>query len=322
MTLPTHARSGNDSPLQLGAVRPPVQTRLLDRNRTNRSNPGAEGARPRPAGEVPAEITEELLGDLSALQRTFVHDFPSRRSFAVISWGCAATKWLAMVLNAHPDIFCVHAANVHWSAMGISKPLDGLEYLRVVAAMGAAYPVVGDVHGISRHHVPQLRRLLKKHFNACVLVREPMARLKSQLALFHKYRQFQAWDVAYIDDVLESCQITLPAQGYEYKLFVHGASMLNAIHEERQVGKVYRSEDFTSNAEVLGDLIDDLTRGTVCPDQTWLFEMIDQRKVNCHVGHQPLEFEDWQMDVIKKVVREESWDSYMSLGYAKPPFIL
>lgn len=326
MTLPLDGQSGRVCQVQAGKsgslTRKTAQAKLVSHSVNGNSRRATQLKRPSKKAPVSVEVAEQLFGDLSPLQRTFVADLPTRHSFAAISWGCAATKWLALVLNAHPDIFCVHAANVHWSAMDVTCPLDGLEYLRIIAAMGAGYPVVGDVHGIARHHVPRLRKLLKKQFNACVLIREPMARLKSQLALFQKYQQFQAWDVAYVDALLKTYRITLPARDYESRLFVHGVNMLNAIEEERQVGKVYRSEDFTSNTGVLGELIDDLTCGTIRPEQSWLLDMVEKRRINCHVGSRPVRFQDWQMDVIKKLVREEAWDNYMSLGYAKPPFIL
>jgi hypothetical protein len=68
--------------------------------------------------------SKHLFGGLSDFQAAFLKYHSSPQQFAVVSWGCAATSWLARVLNGHPDIYCVHAANRVWEVLGNFECLD------------------------------------------------------------------------------------------------------------------------------------------------------------------------------------------------------
>jgi len=72
--------------------------------------------------------------------------------FVVVSWGCAATRWLATILNNHPEIFCVHALREYWPGIG----REDVSYLYTLASHGAVYKAVGDVHGITGANIPWL----------------------------------------------------------------------------------------------------------------------------------------------------------------------
>jgi hypothetical protein len=54
--------------------------------------------------------------------------------FAVVSWGCAATKWLAKVLNSHPEILCFHAGN--GAVATFHSSMNSLQYFRVLSHLG------------------------------------------------------------------------------------------------------------------------------------------------------------------------------------------
>ena len=75
----------------------------------------------------------------------------------MISWGCAATHWLARALNSHADIFCVHAGNFSRHQYGRAPYLDGPEYLQVIGQMGCSYAAAGDVHGVNIRTIMKLR---------------------------------------------------------------------------------------------------------------------------------------------------------------------
>src|SRR5579871_4743650 len=260
-----------------------------------------------------------LVSDLSEYQAAFLKTYFCPQLFAVVSWGCAATAWLARTLNHHPDIFCVHAANHGWQVLGNCDRLDGLPYMRVLGNMGADHLAAGDVHGVSRHHVHELKQILGKHFNSAVVVREPVGRLRSQLALFAKFQKYRTWDIGYIESIIPRKRVVLPADTYECRFFVHAANMLNAILEEKSVGRIFRSEDLTKWPECLGDFVEEITGGEVSPNMEWLRSAIARPRLNIH-RHQPARqpFENWQLDVIQKVVEPESWEIYETLGY--PPW--
>jgi hypothetical protein len=92
--------------------------------------------------------------------------------------------------------------------------------------------------------------------------------------------------------------------------------MLNAILEEREVGQVYRSEDLTQRAEVLGEFMEEITRGKVSPSTDWLRSAMKTSRVNRHADpHQDRRLSDWQVDVIRKTVDPRSWELYEALEY-------
>lgn len=264
---------------------------------------------------------EELFEGLTDYQRAFLRKYPCPQLFYVVSWGCAATAWIARILNQHPDIYCVHAANHHWHVLGNGEKLDGARYLRIIGSQGHAHVAAGGVHGLSRHLVPECRRIFGNQFNAAVVVREPLARIRSQMALHRDFDGLQVFDLGYLDAILDRTGIALEPGDYQSRLFVHAVNMLNAVLEEREVGKIYRCEDLTSDTGVLGEFVDEITRGKVSPDSQWLNSAVKTKKVNVHAGRFPSrELDDWQIDVIRKVVDPRAWDLYESLGYARPEF--
>jgi hypothetical protein len=119
--------------------------------------------------------------------------------------------------------------------------------------------------------------------------------------------------------VISRTGVTLPANNYRCRFFVHAANMLNAILEEREVGRVYRSEDLTQRAETLGDFVEEITRGAVSPSADWLRSAIQTPPMNRHAErHRDPEFADWQVDIIRRVVDPRAWELYEGLGY--PPW--
>jgi hypothetical protein len=264
---------------------------------------------------------EQFVDGLTDYQQAFLRKYPYPQLFYVVSWGCAATSWLATVLNRHPDIYCVHAANMHWHVLGNSEKLDGVPYLRIIGSQGHAHTAAGGVHGISRHLIPECRRKFGAKFNAVVVVREPVSRLESQLALYDDFEGLKVWNVDYLDAVLIRSGIVLAPGDYRSRLFVHAANMLNAILDEDEVGKIYRSEDLTSNVQMLGEFVEEITRGKVSPDSAWLQSALETKKVNVHAGQRPRRgLDDWQIDVVRKVVDPKAWDMYEALGYPRPEF--
>jgi hypothetical protein len=135
-------------------------------------------------------------GDQATQQQLFLHHYPPTQAFAVVSWGCAATAWLAKILNSHPEIFCVHALRSYWTTLGQATGLDDLTYMQVIASQGHAHKAAGDVHGIDRANIPTLRQAFGPRFNAVVVVRHPLPRLCSLLAFFARYQALQAWDTS------------------------------------------------------------------------------------------------------------------------------
>lgn len=244
------------------------------------------------------------------------------RVFSVISWGCAATNWLAHVLNSHPDIYCVHASNHLWHGFAEAPFLDGMRYLQLLQIEGRTCLAAGDVHGVSRFKIPELKAAFGSKFSAAVLVREPVARLTSLLAMYEKDGHLMPYDAEFIDTLIDRHSLVLPDRSHPTKLFVHAINMLNAIHDELEVGKIFRQEDITARPGSLEALVKEITAGAVSPKREWSEDAIGTRRLNAHaVARKPFEPCGWQLDVVRKVVGPDTWQVYADLGYRRPDFV-
>ena len=246
------------------------------------------------------------------------------RVFAVVSWGCAATNWLARALNSHPDIFCVHAGNFYWHHYGRAPYLDGPEYLGTIREMGSSYAAAGDVHGVDLRAVGAARETFGDQFACAIVVREPIARLYSQIALFQSNLHTRAWNVDYVERFIDQ-GVALPVDNYESRLTLHGVSMLNSIVTEQATARVWRCEDLTTRAEVLAEFVTEIAGSSVRVDPNWAQATVALPAVFQHAtdGHlsQDRRPPDWQIDAIRKIVSPRAWDLYSQLGYAAPDFL-
>ena len=267
--------------------------------------------------ETPAYLIGLPKEEIAACRQT-----PVRQVFAVVTWGCSASHWLSAMLNTHPDIFCVHDANSLWRRLGRAPQLNGTEYLRIIGLQGVACAAAGDVHGVGLHTLPQLRQDFGDHFQAAVVVREPLPRLRSQLALYGNNSWTGHWDIEYVYKFIRQ-GVRLPADTYENRLVLHAIANLNCIIAEHAAAQVWRTEDLTADGEKLGAFIDHITRGAVRPDTAWTSNAVARPKLTSHTSRRPSDeaFEDWQIDAIRRIVHPRAWDLYAELGYTRPAFL-
>jgi len=248
--------------------------------------------------------------------------YPPARVFAIISWGAAATSWLAWALNAHPDIYCVHAANHFWNVLGNAPRLDGVEYIQLLSRQGSAHRVAGDVHGVSRHLVPAIRKAFGDAFRSAVVIRDPLPRLRSQYALMNRYKEYHCYDVSYVDGLIDRLNLPVAKDDFDRKLSVHGINMLNAIVEEVAVGPVFKSEELTSDSQALERLIHAIAGQDTVVDAQWCQRIVASPPRNSHRRHETdILSEPWFRDLISRVVRPEAWELYHKYGYEPPAFL-
>jgi hypothetical protein len=242
--------------------------------------------------------------------------------FAVVTWGAAASNWLALALNSHPKIYCSHALNGEWATATGQPRIDGLEFINALYYCFREYPACGDVHGLSRDTIPKIRSALGGRFGCAVIVREPVARLRSALSLALRQASTKAWGP--LDYVLEFVNkgCPLPEDTYENRLTIHNINMLNSVIEESPLASVWRQEDITSNARKLRDFTTQLTNGVVQPSLKWAREAIAIPPTSSHTAKAtPPPFSDWETEAIRRVVKPQAWQIYADLGYSLPTFL-
>lgn len=236
--------------------------------------------------------------------------------FSVVSWGCAGTAWLARALNSHPDVFCVQGANHYLQSMRGIAPMDGLEYMHVIAAIATGHSAVGDVHGISRHLIPELRENYGDVFSSAVVVRDPLPRMHSQLALFKTLPAAGLWDLGYVEALAVQLGQNPAAMTQEDRLKLHAFNMLNTIVEEKLVGPIYRIEDLVGKRDSMASLLDHLTHGRLQSPGWWLDHVQNLPALNGHKepGQRP-EFLPEELRILSQVVTPEAKALYRDLGY-------
>lgn len=237
--------------------------------------------------------------------------------FAIVSWGCAATAWVARALNSHTDILCLHASNHVWPRGRAAAALDGVDYLAVLANLGAWYGAVGDIHGISREAVPAARAALGDGFSCAVLVRDPWARYRSQIALFERCN-YEGWGALdYVRDVAAVHGDNPDTLSRVERHLIHAASCLNAIVAEAKLGPVFRCEDVTRDTRALCRLARTVTAERFSIDERWAERALAIEQVNTHVrGNGPPGHDERAQQILTRYVTPEAWDIYRRLGYA------
>ena len=248
-------------------------------------------------------------------------DLSAERLFAVVSWGAAATVWLAHALNECPDIFCVHQGNEMLREYAGVNDLPATRYFELLRVLGGGSQAAGDIHGITRMDVPVLRQKFGDIFRVVVLVRDPLPRLRSQFALLTEVQRngrepSEVWgDLGYLDGLFPQVMRALPTGSYAERFFVHSVSMLNAILEESSLAPIVRMEDLTSRADALLTFVSELTGGTVTPPNEWAEARVAAPRMNPHVVT-PLKLTDWQCKVLVDVFNPASISLYRALGYS------
>jgi len=71
----------------------------------------------------------------------------------------------------------------------------------------------------------------------------------------------------------------------------------------------------------LKSLIEEISGGELSTNDELLNRMIKTPPVDQRASKEKIEFEDWQIDVIKTTVDEKAWKLYSELGYEIPKFI-
>ncbi len=243
------------------------------------------------------------------------------RLFAVVSWGNAGTHWLSKVLNAHPEVLCLHNARNPWTRLAGMPRVDDVTYMKIVANVGDGYRVAGDCHGIWATSIPEMKAKWKDRFHAAVVVRHPIPRIASLWSLATKLG-FHHYDLDY--RFLRS--VTPPKLKWvkteEHLFFVHAARMVNNVITERKVSPIHRMEALTTDRSEVRGLLRHLSGEELDFDPAVLEPVFSQKVISHSGSGSPKEPElvfkslpAWQKEIFTAVFDPKARAIYESLGY-------
>lgn len=245
--------------------------------------------------------------------------FPSL--FAIVSWGAAATHWLSKVLNAHPDVLCLHNTHSHWARKSGSARVDDLTYMQIIHRAAQGYRLAGDCHGISGTSIARLRSQWKDRFRSAVVVRHPIPRLASAWNLATKTRfQYHELDHDRLRASAPSELRWLKSEG-DF-VFLHLAGMINSIQTDDKIGPIYKMEDLVVDQDQVRSLLRFLSAEQLDFDPA-LPEAVFRQELVSHSGKDAprdpeLVFQSlsgWQKEIFTAVFESRSRQIYESLGY-------
>lgn len=189
--------------------------------------------------------------------------------------------------------------------------LQGVDYLQVIASQANGYTAAGDVHGVRRTDVAALQAQFAEKFRHAVVVRDPLPRFASQLALYQQYPESGVWgDMRYLTPILGEHGLDIEQFTYEELLRFHAANMLNSILEEQKIGGVFRSEDLTSDPLAFANFVQHLIGDAIPRDEEWAARVVSKPTINRHrVGGRSM-LTELERHALSICVRPETWAAY------------
>lgn len=250
-------------------------------------------------------------------------------------WGSAGTRWLAKLLNAHPDIFCLHAPIFpRFNHVALKDSLEIVGALFHGKGLGHPYSHVGLTHGVSLewhshfvHHFEQVRGF--------ITIRHPIPRIHSTYShnMVPGVAKAKQADAEFISNLmkyherLETLSGKIFPKDYEALSFYHGCGMVNAIVSEVASGlPLFKYEDLTTDYRMVQHLLRIISDDHLDMGQS-LIERIQQTPVGTRAGRVQdksprLIHESWnevQREAFHWLVTKESIGLYRKAGYELDP---
>ena len=233
--------------------------------------------------------------------------------FAVVTWGCSGSTWFAKILNSHPDIFCLHAYNQHIALTTDTEANEGIEYLKSISISAHGYKLAGDIHGINRAEIENIRNYFNEQINVAILIRNPLDRLKSMYANMLVYGGGTG-NYKYIKDRL--MELNYKSLSKEVVLFAHSINMLNAIIDESKFSDFIIEMEKLNDKKYLKQTIETLSRGSLQIEDDWL-ENLNITPFNSHIGKKCItQFSDTEKELIALILDDRALGIYEEIGYS------
>jgi hypothetical protein len=256
---------------------------------------------------------------------------PDRILFIGYCWGSAGTAWLAKLLNAHPDILCLHAPILpRFNHFALEDSLELIRALFHEKSFGRFYSFVGLTHGVPL----EWHSHLVSHFEQVrgfITIRHPIPRIQSTFnynmlrGVAEKKQVNAEWVSALMryHEKLETISGKTFPKDYEALSFYHGCGMINAIVGEVASGlPIYKYEELTTDYRTTQHLLKFISDDRLGMDQS-LLERIQHTPINTRTGRienrSPRSvYESWnefQREAYHWLLAEETIELYRKAGY-------
>lgn len=257
----------------------------------------------------------------------------------IASSGSSATKWIARVLDLHPDIKCWHANEETKDQSTLNSVDSFANSLSKQAADTNQY--VGAIH-ITPWHGRELQNNIESaNGRFCGVLRNPILRINSQsvakiqihaVSYDHYFKNLR-WFSTYYNDLLVKLIANNPEPPsfgkVEFALAAYNC--LKSDHALLQLNseQIFRFEDLTTKPNHFKDFVDYLCKD-IQLDSGYLEDVFSYGKVNKHHAVDPGTAEDVYLswDEPRKRIFKYIYDSfnknnflshsYQELGYAIP----
>ncbi len=253
--------------------------------------------------------------------------------FVVVSWGRTGTVWLAKLLNAHPQVFCLHHLPASMqSVLGPAAVPSEVDYLRlVVDQAGAHYRLVGDCHGVRVQRIHLLQDAFGDRLRVCSVTRHPVPRLESYL-LYAQQIGVASYGIDYVRvsaGIPEHLRAL--AEGEERMFFAYLMGLVNLIELEVEAGPVFPIERLSTNLREVNRLLAHLSDGELKFTAAAARSVMAER-LNVSVGpdgtplpprtadpeERFMAWPSWQQELFLGLLHDRARELYEQLGLALP----
>ena len=254
-----------------------------------------------------------------------------RLLFLTFCWGAAGTTWLARLLNAHPDIFCLHAPLLpRFDHSQLAESTEVIRHVYGDVSLGGSYPVVGFTHGIASEWYEELTRQYPERLRCLALTRHPVPRIQSSFRLFVSMEQRLASDPTWRRLFEETYQrlthwsLRSFPDDFESLAFYYACAMVNSITwEQQQSFPLFRLEDLVTDEDTVQRLIGHVSDGRCqLPDD--VIRRMQGTVVHSHNSERlsPADtYAAWPPErrrAYHALVTGAAVDAYRALGYEMP----
>jgi hypothetical protein len=254
-----------------------------------------------------------------------------RLLFLTFCWGAAGTTWLARLLNAHPDIFCMHAPMLpRFDHSQLAESTEVVDHVFGDASLGGGYPIVGFTHGFATEWYEALTQRYGARLRCLALTRHPIRRIQSTFNLYismeHRLASEPTWRRMF-EETYQRLRLWAPRafpDDFESLAFYYACTMVNSITwEQRQSFPLFRLEDLLTSEAAVQQVVGHVSDGA-CQLPPDVIRQMQGTVVHSH-GTQRLSPRDtyagWppaRRRAYHTLVAGAAVDAYRRLGYELP----